>query len=220
MHPLRLIILVPLVALVGCATQSISFKDGNSVAVQADKRVVISSVDSKGSTLICAEPSPDAIAGLAAQLAAKVDVPGGPSGEASAGFARTMASIGVRTAGLQILRDLAYRACEGVINGVVTRKDYDTLIYGSGAVAVALIAVEGLTQMQPAPLVSVGPGGAASTGKDTTSAEAKAATTTIQVVGKDYKPEELKHVADNVYNIVKLIVDRAREASALKAEGK
>lgn len=210
MHSLRFTIVVPLLVLVGCATQSINLTDGNSVVVQADKRVVISVKDSKGRLRICAEPSPDAIAGLAAQLAAKVDMPGGPSGEASAGFARTMASIGVRTAGLQVLRDLAYRACEGVINNVIQQKDYDTLIAGSGSVAVALIAVDGLTQMQPAPLVSVSPGGVATTGKEGTSGKVEAATITIQDTKKGYKPHELNTVADKVVEIVKLIVGREK----------
>ena len=217
MRYLPVITFLAAIALAGCTSITGEFKVENSTSLTLDatKRIVVNAADPKDKShrIVCAEPSPDAIASLAASVAGKLNTGQGPSGEASLSIAKSVASIGVRTAGIQILRDLGYRACEGVINKVINEKEYKILIAGSGPVAVALIAVEGLTQMSPAPLVAISSSGTAKTDSGT-NAETKPASITISNTGTGYKPEELKNVAEQVYKIVKDVIDMSKEMMA------
>jgi len=189
-------------ALGGCSTQTIKVEGGNTILTDATKRLIVIEAGPHG-RIVCAEPSPDAVASAALQAAAKANVPqANVNAELSASYARAVASIGLRTASIQILRDLGYRACEGVVNGVITKATYKHLVSHLGDTTLPLIAIEGLTQMHPAPLVAVSPSGSASTSTTGTSATTGPTTITIQDIGKDYKPEELKNVAASIVQIL------------------
>ena len=186
----------------GCSAQTVKVDDGSAIATDATKRLVVVGKNEKG-RVICAEPSPDAVASAALQAAAKANIPqANVNAELSSSYARAVASIGLRSASIQILRDLGYRACEGVANGVIKEETYHEIVEHLGTTTLSLIAIEGLTQMHPAPLVVVSPQGTASTTTSGTTATTGPTTINVQDVLKDYKPEELKNVADSVVKIL------------------
>ena len=196
----------------GCSTITVKLEDGDTIVTDASKRLVVTSKNADGERIVCAEPSPDAVASLALDAALKAKVPQADvDAELAGSYARTLASIGLRTASIQILRDLGYRACEGVINNVIDKHVYRSLVAGVGDATIALVAIEGLTQMRPAPLVVVSPSGTASTASGAT-ATTNAATINIQDAGKDFKPEELKNVAQSVVEIIRIIAIESVEA--------
>jgi hypothetical protein len=197
----------------GCTTFNVS--DGQSREVDATKRIVVTGLNPYNHRIVCAEPSPDAISSLAASLALKGELPEGPKVEVSGSFAQTVASIGLRTAAIQILRDLGYRACEGVLNGVVTAGDYDVLIGGVTRATLSLVAIEGLTQMRPAPAVVVSPGAAAGT-KEGTQAQTTPTTVnlTIPADSKALPDEQAREIAAQVVAVVRIAtIDAVRETA-------
>jgi hypothetical protein len=82
------------------------------------------------------------------------------AGKGGAGFAASLnesaASIGLRTATIQLLRDGLYRACEAYLNGSLNNFGYALLLSKYDDVMKALIAIEGLTRIPPAPQVEIG----------------------------------------------------------------
>jgi len=207
------------ISLAGCAT-SFDVSEGQSHILDATKRVVITGVNWSDERIVCAEPSPDAIASLAASLALKAELPQGPKGELSGSFAETVASIGLRTAAIQILRDLGYRACEGVMNGVITQSDYDQLIGGVSSATLGLVAIEGLTQMRPAPAVVISPGASAST-KEGTQAQTTGTTINVTMQGdaKGMSTEYVKEIASQVVKIVEIVaIDSKLKLAPMYAE--
>jgi hypothetical protein len=202
----------------GCSTFNVS--EGESREIDATKRVLVTGVSPYHNRIVCAEPSPDAISSLAASLALKGELPQGPKAEVSGTFAQTVASIGLRTAAIQILRDLGYRACEGVMNGVVTAGDYDVLIAGVTRATLGLVAIEGLTQMRPAPAVVVSPGATAGTKEG---AQAQTTPTTVNVTmpaeTKALSAEHSKEIAAQVVAIVRLVtIDAVKETAPILKE--
>lgn len=193
-------LLLCLLCLTGC--NRFNIKHGNSITLRAEDRAIIT--DGK---VVCAEPSPDAVKSIAESLALKVR----DQAEISQTYASTVASIGLRTAGIQILRDLGYRACEALINdafGPDKIQVYKSLVGGVDDAAVALVAVEGLTGMRPAPTVAVSSSGEASTSKDTSSTQAKTTPATINIAlneGADKAPSN-DQIPINVYKIVRAII--------------
>jgi len=202
----------------GCTTFNVS--EGQSREIDATKRVVVTGVNPYHNRIVCTEPSPDAISGLAASLAIKGELPQGPKAEVSGSFAETVASIGLRTAAIQILRDLGYRACEGVMNGVITPGDYDILIAGITRATLGLVAIEGLTQMRPAPAVVVNPGASASTGGGT---QAQTTPTTVNVTvpanASALSADATKEIAAQVTAVVRLVtIDAIKETALVQQE--
>jgi hypothetical protein len=122
---------------------------------------------------LCTEPSPDAIVARAAALAAgarsPLIAPGGtPSSEAlsaaiAASSSESAASIGLRTQTIQLMRDAYFRACEGLLNGVVDEEDYGVILANADAVTIALAAIEALGGTAQAPAVAIAAGGAGGT---------------------------------------------------------
>lgn len=210
MRPFLLAIVV-LASVTGCTTFNVS--DGQSRELDATKRVVVTGLNPRNKRIVCTEPSPDAISSLAASLALKGELPQGQKAEVSGSVAQTVASIGLRTAAIQILRDLGYRACEGVMNGVITRADYDTLIAGVTRATLGLVAIEGLTQMRPAPAVVISPGATAGT-KDGVQVQTTPTTVNVTVPANAnaLSAEYAKAIASEVTAIVKLVtLDAVKE---------
>ena len=200
-------LLVALVILLGgCNAYTVKVGDNSTTIVtDATKRLVLVSENKDKRRFVCAEPSPDAIASSIASAAAKANVPSANvNAELSGNYARAVASIGLRTASIQVLRDLSYRACEGAMNGVINDETYRELVSHLGDTTLSLIAIEGLTQMQPAPLVAISASsGTANTTSTGTSASGGSTSVTVHDTGADYKPEELQKVAETILAILK-----------------
>jgi len=109
---------------------------------------------------VCAEPSPDAMASFAYELAAKATAKGG-TGELAAAMQDSAAFVGLRTQSIQLLRDFGYRLCEGYMSGAISSEQYDLLMRRFQKNTVALLAIEQLTGAVKAPPVVLTSQGAA-----------------------------------------------------------
>lgn len=137
---------------------------GNSKLIDAKQRALISvkrpliGADGKyvrdgkdgivTSVTFCAEPSPDALQATASALAGA----GSASKEAveaafnlSISGSESVASIGLRTQTIQLLRDSYYRLCEAYLNDGLDSIGYDVLQRRVQNQIIALLAVEQLT---------------------------------------------------------------------------
>lgn len=101
--------------------------------------------------VVCAEPSPDAMASLAYELAAKGAIPEKASGELAFAVQDSAAFTGIRTQSIQLLRDFGYRLCESHLSGAITSAQYDLLMRRYQKNTVALLAIEQLTGTVKAP---------------------------------------------------------------------
>ena len=168
---MRMISIISLAALLGgCAllpanwtTTAIPFKPshGKSRLIEADLRAIISAKRGvKGSDgfpkigpngkpvtdlAICAEPSPDALKATAKALGAKLSDKEGLQALFNASTAQSVASIGLRTQTIQLLRDAYYRLCEAYLNDGIDAIAYDVLQRRFQSQIIAFLAVEQLT---------------------------------------------------------------------------
>lgn len=148
----------------------------NSVSMDAKQRLILVG-QRDGHSVVCAEPSPDALSSFASALAANANVsakgavpglggiadPTVGGGLASAS-AEQAAYIGARNATIQMLRDGLYRACEAYLNNTIDGFGYGLILANYGRLMGGLLMVEGLTRPQPVPPVIVS--AAASTSGD------------------------------------------------------
>lgn len=112
--------------------------------VDAKQRAVYVSNDKYGRSFSCAEPSPDALSAYAAALDAKVST--GKTAVGLSGASReSVASIGLRTQSIQLLRDTMFRNCEAAMNDLVDKNAYVIMQRRFQSVMVALLAIEQLT---------------------------------------------------------------------------
>lgn len=98
-----------------------------------------------GKEIVCAEPSPDALATYAAALQGKVSEPSGVSVGVGGSVSETAASVGLRTQTIQLLRDSMYRYCEGVMNRRIDDDQFAVLHRRFQSTMVAMLAIEQLT---------------------------------------------------------------------------
>ena len=111
--------------------------------------------------LVCAEPSPDALSAYVAEFAAKGELPNGVAGQLSGGTSEGAAFTGLRTYGIQVLRDAMYQNCQAHMNGALTREDYAVLARRNQRYMVALLAIEQLTGAVKSPPVIINTSGSA-----------------------------------------------------------
>jgi hypothetical protein len=169
------------VALGGCS--STIFKpfdaDQGSVSLDARQRTIISverGTPPESHRVVCAEPSPDALATMAASAAASAGVSGLPQLPGSAELASSFTSaeqaalIGARNSTIQLLRDGLYRACEAYMNGALGDFGYGLVLVNYGRVMVSLLTADGLAHPPMMPPVVIG----SMTGNLTTSAKGSA----------------------------------------------
>jgi hypothetical protein len=135
--------------------------DESSYSLDAKQRVVLSlAPDDAGGgrtgRYVCAEPSPDALSAIAASGALEAQVAGQGGGAASASLNEAVASIGLRTQTIQLLRDGLYRACEAYLNGAINEFGYALLLNKYDDSMISLVAIDGLTGMRPAAQVAIG----------------------------------------------------------------
>lgn len=101
---------------------------------------------------ICAEPSPDAMASLALQLAMEGSYKG-TGAKAAMAMQESAAFVGLRTQSIQLLRDYGYRLCESYMDGAIDESQYEILMRRFQKNTVALLAIEALTGTVKSPNV-------------------------------------------------------------------
>lgn len=111
-------------------------------------------VTEKGA-FVCAEPSPDAMAALAYELAIKGDVAKKGNVEIGHAMNDSAAFTGLRTQSIQLLRDFGYRLCESRMSGAITNAQYDLLMRRFQKNTVALLAIEQLTGALKVPPIAL-----------------------------------------------------------------
>lgn len=150
---------IALLGLMGCTSTihkrfSIDRPSATSLSLDAKQRLFI--VTDRGGPLgnarvTCAEPSPDAIMGIAASGALEASILDKGSAKVAASMAEAIGELGKRTPTIQLLRDALYRACEAYMNGVFGADHYKKMLYGYDDLVVTLLAIESLTQRNASP---------------------------------------------------------------------
>ena len=146
--------------------------DGNGALIDIKQRAIIVSkkTDKSGTsaerkTVVCAEPSPDALSAYAAELAAEADLPQEVTARFVSAFQESSSFNGLRTQSIQLLRDSLYRICEGYMNGALDELQYDILMRRYQKYMVALLAIEQLTGTIRSPTVTISTEGSAQAAK-------------------------------------------------------
>ena len=141
-----------------------SLGDVQTLSLDAKQRLVITGHNEHGESIVCAEPSPDALVAQAAVLSANGAYKGGGAGAPSAsggvgvGLQESAASIGYRTQSIQILRDGYYRLCESYLNGAIKKEEYQKVVSNLDTFIVVALAVDGLGNSKSATNVGLSAG--------------------------------------------------------------
>lgn len=107
-------------------------------------------------TVVCAEPSPDAMAAYAAELAAKTG-----KVEVGAGMQEGAAFTGLRTTSIQLLRDQLFNTCLAYMNQGLDAGEYDLAVRRNQKATVALMSIEQLSGAVRAPAATISTAGSA-----------------------------------------------------------
>lgn len=113
---------------------------GVAIHLDAQQRLVVYSANR-----YCAEPSPDALAAYAQSLGLGVGVPTQAATSLAGASQNTLASIGLRTQSITIMRDALYRMCEAYNNGALGDVMVATLLGRSQDLTAVILAIEQLT---------------------------------------------------------------------------
>lgn len=160
-----LLSIVALFGLIGCSSTihkrfSMDRPSATSISLDAKQRLVVVT-DGGGEVgtrrVLCAEPSPDALVGIAASGALEAVIASKGSGKLAGSLAEAVGELGERTPTIQLLRDGLYRACEAYMNGVVGKVEYRQILSGYDDLVVTLLAIEGLTQRPRSPATMLQP---------------------------------------------------------------
>lgn len=158
--------LLSLITLQGCASWSTYNKQRDFidaapsvVFIDAKQRAIISTPAPDDPTgrirRFCAEPSPDALAAIAATGGLNLSAANkGELGYAQ-GFSEGAASIGLRTQSIQLLRDVMYSNCQAFLNQGVTGFGLETMQRRFQSTLVAVLAIEQLTGVTKANAVAL-----------------------------------------------------------------
>jgi len=123
-----------------------------SIVIDAKERAIIStkiddSEKGKRNAVVCAEPSPDALSALGQSLTGSgAFKPTTKEAEVAMSYAMAESAGQLnRSQTIQALRDGLYRACEGYMNGALTKAQYRRVINKYADATVVLHAVEQIT---------------------------------------------------------------------------
>lgn len=111
-----------------------------AIHLDAQQRLVVFTANQ-----YCAEPSPDALAAYAAAIGVSGNTKGGNGGAASAAASTAVASMGLRTQSITLLRDSLYRTCEAAANGDLEAPQVAVLLTRSQHLSAVIMAIEQLT---------------------------------------------------------------------------
>ncbi len=144
--------------------------DGSTKSITMDvkQRTVLSSTrQSRGEngnfhekTVICAEPSPDALSVYAAGLSGSAYSGDKKAVDVALSQSETGSFIGNRTVTIQLLRDNLYRACEGYMSGALSEGQYYSLIRRYQVMTMGLLAIEHLSETVKPPNITITAGSA------------------------------------------------------------
>lgn len=153
------------------AIQKPNGESPDSVSIDAKQRVVLSGmkirkekIKSESGTdievtverpIVCAEPSPDALAAIAQGLSAKANISDVKALELAFGQTESAAYIGLRTQTIQLLRDGMYRLCEGYMSGALNETSFNRLQRRYQNLMLGLLSVEQLTGAVVAPQLAL-----------------------------------------------------------------
>ena len=127
--------------------QTYHLKDKNGKVVKINGKVV---KRKRKQTILCAEPSPDALSATSAAADA-----GYKGAKLGLQVATTAAYVGLRTQTIQLLRDAMYRLCEATLNEQITEEEYRMLFKNLSETMITLLAIEQLTGVVRAPPVII-----------------------------------------------------------------
>ena len=117
---------------------------------------------------ICAEPSPDALAAFsgsfAGSLSGQAAQGGGGAVNLATALAAQAAAFGLRTQSITLLRDNAFRLCEGHLNRSLDSRQFETLHRRLQNIMVASLAIEQLTGYARPTIATVGANASANAG--------------------------------------------------------
>ncbi len=153
---------VVILALEACSSTIFKTFDieGKSLSVDAKQRIIVSTEkgarNNETRNIVCAEPSPDALVAMAQAAGAQANIIGQGSGSLEFSMNESVASIALRTATIQLLRDNMYRACEAYLNGAINEFGYALILTSIDDVMIKLLGIEGLTNIPVARQAAVG----------------------------------------------------------------
>lgn len=102
----------------------------------------------KPSTIVCAEPSPDALTTYAANATVGKNVAEKISINGSAAYNSAGLYVGNRTQTIQLIRDQMYRLCEAYANGIIDSGTYEMMIVRSQRYTIALALLDNIQSLQ------------------------------------------------------------------------
>lgn len=154
----------------GCANfssihRTLDTTEGKGVLIDVKQRAILASTKTSSETgkapytVVCAEPSPDALSAYAFDLAAAGKLSSGRALDIAFGSAESAAYIGLRTQSIQLLRDQFFRACEAYMNQAISSEEYNLLIRRYQKQTAALLAIEQLTGALRVPVSQVSAAG-------------------------------------------------------------
>ena len=116
-------------------------QDGKVFFVNAEQRAIFT----KSFGILCAEPSPDAIASLSSALSLNASQGQELSLGASLAIQNAIGNIGLRTQSIQLMRDALYRVCEGYFSKAINSSNFLDLHERYQDNMIAILAIEQLT---------------------------------------------------------------------------
>lgn len=156
-----LIAFISIVLFSGCARLNSIARDfdvnkGKGKLIDAKQRaiIVIQQKDTN-KTVVCTEPSPDALSAYAAQLALEGNISEKAALKLAASSQEGTSYIGLRTQSIQLLRDAMYRNCEAYANGALDEAQYGIASRRYQRSMVALLAIEQLTGAIRVPPITI-----------------------------------------------------------------
>lgn len=146
---------------------------GKLIDVKQRAIIVVKRKDANA-TVVCAEPSPDALSAYAMQLALEGSTPSQGELKLAASSQESAAYIGLRTQSIQLLRDAMYRNCEAYANGAIDEAQYGIASRRYQRSMVALLAIEQLTGAIRVPPITITTEGAVEVAKSMNQMQAEA----------------------------------------------
>jgi len=172
----RALVVLAALGLSGCSNsifRTFNIDNNESLSIDAHQRAIVvthTGGKTRDRTVVCAEPSPDAMTARAAAMSGSASgsgtAPGGAGPVKAAGnfsyeSSEAAASIGLRTQTVQLMRDGLYRACEAYMNGAIDQHQYHLILANLDKSMVTLLGVDAIagTARAPATVVTTGPDG-------------------------------------------------------------
>ena len=157
------------------------YRDSNGDTVEGRKDTIFGPPPLLQDVRVCAEPSPDAMTTLAAQLSGSASTPQGVNAELAASLSESGAYVGLRTQSIQLLRDAMYRSCEAYLSGGIDKNAYELLLRRHQRYMLALLSIESLTGTVRAPTVTISTESMASAARSLSSLRTEIATIDAKV---------------------------------------